>query len=71
MAGVAVLLICIPVNLGASHFSKIIQQNQLKAKDQRILIMSQILQGIKVLKSYAWEIPFIKTISNIRDEAFE
>ena len=30
--------------------------------------MNEILNGVKVLKLYAWETPFMKKVSDIRDE---
>jgi hypothetical protein len=37
-------------------------------KDQRIKMMNEILNGIRVLKLYAWEMAFIRSITNIRDK---
>ncbi len=37
-------------------------------KDQRIKMMSEILNGIKVLKLYAWEVAFIRRINDIREK---
>ena len=44
------------------------QSEQMKEKDKRIKLMSEILNGIKVLKLYAWEESFTKIISGIRKE---
>lgn len=41
---------------------------QMKLKDQRIKMMNEILNGIKVLKLYAWEEAFIRRINDIRDK---
>ena len=30
-----------------------------------IQITTELLQGIRIVKFYAWELPFVKTISNI------
>lgn len=35
-------------------------------KDQRMKMMSEILNGIRVLKLYAWEAAFIRSINHIR-----
>jgi ABC-type bacteriocin/lantibiotic exporter with double-glycine peptidase domain len=40
----------------------------MKLKDHRIKMMSEILNGIKVLKLYAWEQAFIRRINDIRDK---
>ncbi|KAJ2385955.1 hypothetical protein GGI05_004534, partial [Coemansia sp. RSA 2603] len=36
-------------------------------KDKRIKIITEVLNGIKIIKLYAWEMPFIKKISHIRN----
>ncbi len=38
----------------------------LDEKDKRTKLMSEILCGIKVLKLYAWELPFVEKIKNFR-----
>ena len=40
----------------------------MKQKDSRIKIMNELLAGIKVLKLYAWELPFMKKVNNIREK---
>ncbi|CAG5100511.1 Oidioi.mRNA.OKI2018_I69.XSR.g17031.t1.cds [Oikopleura dioica] len=38
----------------------------MKKRDGRMKLMNEILNGIKVLKLYAWEIPFMDRINKIR-----
>ena len=38
----------------------------MKEKDKRVKLMSEILNGIKVLKLYAWEESFNRIISDVR-----
>ena len=68
LAGVAVLGVLVPFNAIGSKLGEILQRAQLKAKDSRIKLMNEILAGIKVLKLYAWEIPFMKRILQTRQE---
>ena len=68
MAGAAVLAVLIPFNAAGSKVGEVLQKAQLKAKDSRIKLMNEILSGIKVLKLYAWEIPFMKRILEKRQE---
>jgi hypothetical protein len=49
-----------------SKLGEYLQTKQLKAKDKRIKLMNEILAGMKVLKLYAWEIPFMKRLGDIR-----
>lgn len=44
------------------------QSAQMKEKDKRVKLMSEILNGMKVLKLYAWEESFTRIISGIRKE---
>ncbi|KZC08998.1 Multidrug resistance-associated protein 1 [Dufourea novaeangliae] len=66
LAGLAVLLILIPVNLLITNRLKTLQIRQMKNKDQRVKLMSEVLNGIKVLKLYAWEPSFEEQILKIR-----
>lgn len=49
LAGVAVLLILIPVNGVIANKLKTLQIKQMKNKDDRIKTMNEILNGIKVI----------------------
>ncbi|CAF4290926.1 unnamed protein product, partial [Adineta steineri] len=40
----------------------------MKLKDQRIKMTNEVLNGIKVLKLYAWEEAFIRRLNEIRDK---
>jgi ATP-binding cassette subfamily C (CFTR/MRP) protein 1 len=48
LAGLAVLLVCIPVNFWATRRGEERLDLQLAAKDRRVKLMSEILSGIKV-----------------------
>ena len=67
LAGLAVFAILVPINIYGGKYGRTIQVNQMKAKDERILLMNEVLQGIKVLKLYAWEKPFMDKIRECRD----
>ena len=43
------------------------QVAQMKSKDSRIKLMNEMLNGIKVLKLYAWELAFKDKVSEIRE----
>lgn len=65
-AGLAVLLILIPVNVLITNRVKTLQIRQMKNKDGRVKLMNEVLNGIKVLKLYAWEPSFEEQILRIR-----
>ncbi|XP_076389766.1 multidrug-Resistance like Protein 1 isoform X2 [Megachile rotundata] len=66
LAGLAVLLILIPVNILITNRLKTLQIRQMKYKDERVKLMNEVLNGIKVLKLYAWEPSFEEQILKIR-----
>ncbi|CAK9795197.1 Multidrug resistance-associated protein 1 [Anthophora quadrimaculata] len=66
LAGLAVLLILIPINILITNRVKTLQIRQMKHKDERVKLMNEVLNGIKVLKLYAWEPSFEEQILKIR-----
>ena len=42
------------------------QVQQMNQKDSRIKLLNEILNGIKVIKFYAWENPFKELVMKIR-----
>ena len=65
----AVLLIILIGNTGVvAYFFKKIESKASKQRDQRSQKMSEIIQGMKILKLYAWEPSFIDEIENIRSQ---
>ncbi|CAG2061368.1 unnamed protein product, partial [Timema podura] len=66
LAGLAVMVVLIPINGFIANKVKNLQIRQMKTKDQRIKLMNEVLNGIKVLKMYAWEPSFEKIIESKR-----
>ncbi|XP_026991190.1 multidrug resistance-associated protein 1 isoform X3 [Tachysurus fulvidraco] len=67
LAGVAVMVLMVPVNAVIAMKTKTYQVAQMKSKDNRIKLMNEVLNGIKVLKLYAWELAFKDKVSQIRE----
>ncbi|XP_045932388.1 multidrug resistance-associated protein 1 isoform X1 [Micropterus dolomieu] len=67
LAGVAVMVLMVPVNAVIAMKTKTYQVAQMKSKDSRIKLMNEMLNGIKVLKLYAWELAFKDKVSKIRE----
>ncbi|KAM5152000.1 multidrug resistance-associated protein 1-like [Mantella aurantiaca] len=65
-AGVGVFILNLPFMTLFGVVIKKLQEEQMKQKDSRIKLISEVLQGIKVLKLYAWENAFIKKIESFR-----
>ncbi|KAG6453080.1 multidrug resistance-associated protein 1 isoform X1 [Manduca sexta] len=68
LAGLAVMIILIPVNGLIANRVKTLQIRQMKYKDERVKLMNEILNGIKVLKMYAWEPSFEDQVLKIRNK---
>ncbi|EGT53593.1 hypothetical protein CAEBREN_25075 [Caenorhabditis brenneri] len=66
MAGVIIMILFIPLNLFTSRFIKLSQQKQMKIKDERTKLSNEMLNGIKVVKLYAWEESFEEQINKLR-----
>lgn len=67
-AGLAVMIVLIPINAFIANKVKTLQIKQMKSKDERVKLMNEVLNGIKVLKLYAWEPSFEQQILKIRSK---
>ncbi|XP_062954765.1 multidrug resistance-associated protein 1 isoform X2 [Cynocephalus volans] len=68
LAGLAVMILMVPINAVMAMKTKTYQVAHMKSKDNRIKLMNEILNGIKVLKLYAWELAFKDKVLDIRQE---
>ncbi|CAK6976427.1 ATP-binding cassette sub-family C member 3 [Scomber scombrus] len=68
LAGVAVMILLIPFNAVIAMKTRAYQVEQMQYKDSRIKLMNEILNGIKVLKLYAWENSFKEKVLAIRQK---
>uniref|UniRef100_A0A3Q2SR23 ABC-type glutathione-S-conjugate transporter n=1 Tax=Fundulus heteroclitus TaxID=8078 RepID=A0A3Q2SR23_FUNHE len=68
LAGVAVMVLMVPVNGVLANKAKTIQTENMKFKDKRLRIMNEMLNGIKILKLFAWEPSFRTQVEDIRGE---
>uniref|UniRef100_A0A3Q2E358 ATP binding cassette subfamily C member 3 n=1 Tax=Cyprinodon variegatus TaxID=28743 RepID=A0A3Q2E358_CYPVA len=68
LAGVAVMVMLIPFNAFIAMKTRAYQVQQMQHKDARIKLMNEILNGIKVLKLYAWENSFKDKVLAIRQK---
>ncbi|XP_046664349.1 multidrug resistance-associated protein 1-like isoform X2 [Homalodisca vitripennis] len=68
LAGLAIMLIIIPINALIGKKVKHLQMEQMTYKDERVKMMNEVLTGIKVLKLYAWDPSFRNQILKIREK---
>lgn len=71
LAGLAVMILIIPMTSVTSTFMRKFSFANMRTKDARIKVMNEILEGIKVLKLYAWEPSFLSKITGIRSTEVE
>ncbi|TNN71772.1 Canalicular multispecific organic anion transporter 1 [Liparis tanakae] len=68
LAGLAVMVLLGPINGLLATKARTIQIENMKFKDKRLKIMNEILNGIKILKLYAWEPSFQAQVEGIRGD---
>ncbi|XP_047534615.1 uncharacterized protein LOC125069235 [Vanessa atalanta] len=64
-----VVLLVLPIQAGLTKLTAIIRRNVAQRTDKRIKLMSEIINGIQVIKMYAWEKSFQHVVKVAR--AFE
>lgn len=67
-AGVAIMVIMIPLNAVIARYQKKLQKTQMKYKDERSRLISEILNNIKSLKLYNWELPYLAKLNHVRND---
>jgi ATP-binding cassette, subfamily C (CFTR/MRP), member 1 len=68
LAGIAAMLVMIPVNGLIARIMKSLQIKQMKNKDSRTRLMTEILNNMKSIKLYAWSSAFMDNLSHIRND---
>ncbi|CAG09356.1 unnamed protein product, partial [Tetraodon nigroviridis] len=68
LAGLAVMVLMVPINGVIATKARKFQVENMKFKDKRLKIMNEILNGIKILKLYAWEPSFQAQVEDIREK---
>ena len=67
LAGFAVLVFMLPINIFVSSKEKHFQSKKMTHKDSRSKLMNEILNGIKILKLFAWEESFYSKVQEYRN----
>lgn len=65
--GVGIMIISIPINTSIARILKGLQEQQMKNRDKRTRLMSELLANIKSIKLYSWEYTFIRKILQTRN----
>ena len=67
-AGVGAMLIMIPINGLIARVMKRLQLSQMKYKDSRTKLMTEILNNMKSIKLYAWGSAFMDKLNHVRND---
>ncbi|KAK3117808.1 ATP-binding cassette glutathione S-conjugate transporter ycf1 [Teratosphaeriaceae sp. CCFEE 6253] len=67
-AGLGAMLLMIPINGFIARISKTLQKRQMKNKDARTRLMTEILNNMKSIKLYAWTTAFMNKLNVIRND---
>lgn len=67
-AGVGVMVVMIPLNGVIARIMKRLQLTQMKYKDSRTKLMTEILNNMKSIKLYAWGSAFMDKLSHVRND---
>ena len=67
-AGFILMVILIPINGVIAKRMRGFQAVQMGIKDTRLKLLNEILNGIKVIKLYAWEDSFLNKIEGVRND---
>ena len=65
--GLMLMIVLIPVNTYIARKQQSLNKQIMKIKDERSNVMDEILQGIRVIKYFAWERSFMGKVSEIRE----
>ncbi|XP_028966394.1 multidrug resistance-associated protein 1 [Galendromus occidentalis] len=68
LAGVAVIVLMMPLSGFLAAKNRQLQERQMKLKDGRLKSMNEIISSIKILKLFAWEPPFTARVESVREK---
>ncbi|KAK2768155.1 hypothetical protein FQN54_000007 [Arachnomyces sp. PD_36] len=68
LAGVGAMILMIPLNGVIAKMMKTLQVKQMKNKDSRTKLMTEILNNMKSIKLYAWNTAFMNKLNHVRND---
>lgn len=67
-AGVALMIVTIPINGSITKSMKFLQEQQMKNKDARSKLTAEVIANMKSIKLFAWGSAFANRIGHIRND---
>jgi ATP-binding cassette subfamily C (CFTR/MRP) protein 1 len=68
LSGIAVMLVMIPINGFIARYMKSLQKQQMKNKDARSRLITEIINNMKSIKLYAWSTAFMNKLNYVRND---
>ncbi|KAK2780714.1 hypothetical protein FQN52_002082 [Onygenales sp. PD_12] len=68
LAGIGAMVLMIPLNGFIARVMRNLQIKQMKNKDQRTRLMTEILNNMKSIKLYAWNTAFMNKLNHVRND---
>ncbi|KAL8734881.1 MAG: hypothetical protein Q9166_001233 [cf. Caloplaca sp. 2 TL-2023] len=68
LAGTGAMILMIPINGLIARLMKRLQKEQMKNKDSRTQLTTEILNNMKSIKLYAWSTAFMNKLNHIRND---
>lgn len=68
LAGILVLFLIMPINLLMAKWKRQVRTKHMPRMDARVRLCVEVLSGIRVVKLFSWEMPFLKKIREAREE---
>ncbi len=66
LVGIAFLLIFSPIQARVMRYLFSVRKKSMVWTDARIRLLSELLNGMKIVKLMAWELPFLERLATIR-----
>eukprot|EP00741_Cyanophora_paradoxa_P003785 tig00000718_g3679.t1 len=70
-SGLAVMVLMMPINTVIAKKIAGMRKECVKATDERVKVSNEVFQGIKIIKLYAWERPFIEKLTGVRGKELD
>ncbi len=65
------MITVLPINAIMIRIGQKFQTKSMEQKDTRIKFMNEVLSGIKIIKFYAWEEPFLQNVIALRKKELD
>nr|XP_054769963.1 ATP-binding cassette sub-family C member 4-like isoform X1 [Lytechinus pictus] len=64
--GFAIMILLIPINMCLGRLFSTLRRKTAQFTDKRVAVMTEVITAMRVIKMYAWEIPFANVVKKLR-----